>query len=65
MLEILLFGLFVVVVYFIAHHAVMAIERRHGKPLGAWRSAWFFLIFLGLIIIAQLLIVQFMGGQAT
>ena len=56
MMEILLFGLVVVVVYFITHHAVMAIERRHGKPLGGWRSAWFFLIFLALVIVAQLLL---------
>ena len=56
MMEILLFGLVVVVVYFISHHAVMAIERRHGKPLGGWRSAWFFLIFLALVIIAQLIL---------
>ena len=56
MMEILLFGLVVVVVYFITHHAVMAIERRHGKPLGGWRSAWFFLIFLALVVIAQLLL---------
>lgn len=62
MLEILLFGLVVVVVYIIAHHAVMAIERRHGKALGGWRSAWFFLIFLTLLIFAQVLMRVFLGG---
>jgi hypothetical protein len=62
MMEILLFGLVVVVVYFISHHAVMAIERRHGKPLGGWRSAWFFLIFLALVIIAQLILRALTGG---
>jgi hypothetical protein len=62
MMEILLFGLVVVVVYFISHHAVMAIERRHGKPLGGWRSAWFFLIFLGLVILAQLILRALTGG---
>jgi len=62
MMEILLFGLVVVVVYFISHHAVMAIERRHGKPLGGWRSAWFFLIFLGLVIVAQLIMRALTGG---
>ena len=62
MMEILLFGLVVVVVYFISHHAVMAIERRHGKPLGSWRSAWFFLIFLGLVIVAQLIMRALTGG---
>ncbi len=53
MLEILLFGLVVVVIYFIAHQAVMRIEAWHGSPLGGWRSAWFFLIFLGLLLIAM------------
>lgn len=62
MMEILLFGLVVVVVYFITHHAVMAIERRHGKPLGGWRSAWFFLIFLVLVILAQLILRALTGG---
>ncbi len=62
MMEILLFGLVVVVVYFITHHAVMAIERHHGKPLGGWRSAWFFLIFLALVIIAQLILRALTGG---
>ncbi len=62
MMEILLFGLVVVVVYFISHHAVMAIERRHGRPLGGWRSAWFFLIFLGLVIVAQLIMRTLTGG---
>lgn len=63
MLEIMLFGLVVVVAYFITHHAVMTIERKHGKPLGIWRSAWFFLIFLGLVIIAQGLLRLYMGGN--
>lgn len=61
MLEILLFGLVVVVVYFITHHAVMKLEQRHGRPLGGWRTVWFFLIFLGLIIIAQVLVRMFLG----
>ena len=56
MLEILLFGLFVIVAYVIAHQAVMALERRHGKPLGAWRTLWFFLIFLSLLLLAQWLL---------
>lgn len=55
MLEVLLFGLFVIVAYIVAHHAVMALERRHGRPLGAWRMLWFFLIFLGLLLLAQAL----------
>lgn len=53
MLEILLFGIFVLLAYFVAHHAVMALERRHGRELGWWRTLWFFLIFLGLLLLAQ------------
>ncbi len=59
MSEILLFGL--VVVYFIAHVSVMKIEAHHGKPLGGWRSAWFFGIFLTLILIAITLLEWFFG----
>lgn len=51
--EILLFGLVVILIYFISHHAVMKIEAVHGKAMGAWRSAWFFIIFLGLLLIAM------------
>lgn len=64
MLEILLFGLLVIVAYFIAHHAVMALERRHGKPLGAWRTLWFFLIFLALLLLAQSLM-PFLAGEGV
>ncbi|RFF27376.1 MULTISPECIES: hypothetical protein [unclassified Wenzhouxiangella] len=53
MLEVLLFGVFVLLAYFVAHHAVMALERRHGRPLGLWRTLWFFLIFLALLLAAQ------------
>lgn len=53
MLEILLFGLVLVGIYFVSHHAVMAIESRRGTPLGGWRSALFFLIFLGLLLLAM------------
>lgn len=52
MLEIALFGLVVVMIYFIAHHATMRIEAGCGKPMGAWRSAVFFTIFLVLMLIA-------------
>jgi len=62
MFEILLFGLFVLLAYFVAHHAVMALERRHGKPLGAWRNLWFFLIFLVLLLVAQQLTPLITGG---
>jgi hypothetical protein len=61
MSEILLFGLVVVGVYFIAHVSVMKIEAHHGKPLGGWRTAWFFAIFLALILIAIALMEWVLG----
>lgn len=62
--EIILFGLVLLVAYFIAHYTVMAIERRYGKPLGGWRMAWFFLIFLALILAAQNLFPLLLGRAA-
>lgn len=62
MLEILLFGLVLIGIYIISHHAVMAIESRQGKSLGAWRSALFFLIFLVLVLIAMQLFTLTGGG---
>lgn len=63
--EILIFGLVLVAAYFIAHHAVMAIERRHGAPLGAWRIGWFFLIFLALVLAAQMLLPLLLGRPGS
>ncbi len=51
MLVIMLMGLAVVVVYFISHYSVIALERRVGRPLGVWRTALFFVVFLGLMIV--------------
>lgn len=61
MSEVLLFGVFVLLAYFVAHHAVMAIERRHGSALGGWRTLWFFLIFLALLLLAQQLTPWMLG----
>lgn len=65
MFEVLLFGVFVLLAYFVAHHAVMALERRHGRPLGVWRTLWFFVIFLGLLLIAQQLTPLLVGNGGT
>lgn len=53
MTGILLFGLLLVAAYFVAHHAVMYIERRADRALGMWRTLWFFLIFFVLLMGAQ------------
>jgi len=63
MLEILLFGVFIVMAYLVAHNAVMAIEQRSGKPLGGWRTVWFFFIFLALLLIAQWLTSALIGTK--
>jgi len=65
MYEVLLFGLLIVVAYAIAHHAVMAIERQHGEPLGAWRMLIFFIVFLVLLLTAQWLMSALFSGGAT
>jgi len=53
MTEILFFGLLLVAAYFLAHHAVMYIEKRANRALGMWRTLWFFLIFFLLLLGAQ------------
>lgn len=61
MFEILLMGLLVVAVFVISHHAVGLIELHHGRPLGHWRSAWFFVIFLVLMLASTSAIRPWMG----
>lgn len=63
MAEILLFGLLLVIAYFIAHYAVMFLEKRAGRALGIWRTAWFFLIFLVLLMGAQWLARALLIGE--
>jgi len=53
MTEILFFGLLLVAAYFLAHHAVMYIEKRADRALGMWRTLWFFVIFFLLVLGAQ------------
>jgi len=65
MYEILLLGLLLVVAYFIAHHAVMFLDRRSGGTLGVWRTAWFFLIFLVLVMGSQWLARSLLGAPGA
>lgn len=65
MLHILLMGVAVVAIYLIAHVVVTAIERRHGKPLGFWRSILFFVVFLTLMLIATQLAPVALGALET
>lgn len=65
MLHILLMGLAVVAIYLVTHVLVTAIERRHGKSLGLWRSAIFFVVFLTLMLIATQLVPVALGALAA
>jgi hypothetical protein len=65
MLQILLMGVAVVAIYLIAHVVVTAIERRHGKALGFWRSILFFVVFLTLMLIATQLVPVALGALET
>jgi len=65
MSEIFLFGLLLIIAYFIAHHAVMYLEKRAGGVLGIWRTVWFFLIFLVLLMGAQWLTRALLIGEGT
>jgi len=59
--EILLMGLVVIVVYAISHFIVISLEKVLGKPLGIWRSALFFLVFLTLFLIFNTVLSHFLG----
>jgi Na+-transporting NADH:ubiquinone oxidoreductase subunit NqrE len=50
MLEILLLGLAVVVIYLVTHFLVTKAEAMAGVPLGYWRTVMFFVVFLGLLL---------------
>ena len=59
--EILLMGLVVIVVYAISHFTVVSFEKLLGKPLGIWRSALFFLVFLALFLIFNTVLSHYLG----
>jgi multisubunit Na+/H+ antiporter MnhB subunit len=64
MLEILLFGVALVVIYLVSHTLVMRVERWRGRPLGGWRSVLFFAVFLLLTLIAFQLLPMLLGSGA-
>jgi hypothetical protein len=64
MLEILLLGLVVVVIYLVSHFLVTKAETMAGVSLGYWRTVMFFVVFLGLLLAAlELLPRLFPGGS--
>jgi hypothetical protein len=60
MLQILLSGLLVVVVYLLSHLVVTRVEAWIGIPLGYWRALMFFVVFLALMLAALALLPQFL-----
>lgn len=62
MLQILLLGLLVVVIYLVSHFIVTKAEAMAGAPLGYWRTVVFFVVFLGLLLAALELLPRFVPG---
>lgn len=65
MLEILLLGLAVVVIYLVTHFLVTKAEAMAGVPLGYWRSVMFFVVFLGLLLTVMQILPRVLPGAAT
>jgi hypothetical protein len=64
MLQILLFGLVVVVIYLVSHFLVTKAEAMAGVQLGYWRTVVFFVVFLGLLLMAIEVLPRFFPGMA-
>lgn len=64
MLQILILGLVVVVIYLVTHFLVMKAEALVAVPLGYWRTVMFFVVFLGLLLAALELLPRFFPGIA-
>lgn len=66
LIGILLYGALLVAIYVIADAASARIEQWRGQPLGYWRSVVFFVLFLGLLLLATRLmpLLGFGGGEA-
>lgn len=62
MLEILLLGLVVVVIYLVSHFVVTRAEAVAGVQLGYWRTVVFFVVFLALLLAAMELMPRLMPG---
>lgn len=65
MMEILLFGLAVVVIYLLTHVLVTRAEAMVGVSLGYWRSVVFFVVFLGLLLAVMQLLPRLLPGMAA
>lgn len=64
MLQILLFGLVVVVIYLVSHFVVTKAEAMAGVQLGYWRTVVFFVVFLGLLLAAIEVLPRFVPALA-
>lgn len=65
MLEILLLGLVVVVIYLVSHFLVTKAEAMAGVQLGFWRTVVFFVVFLGLLLAAIELMPRLLPGASA
>lgn len=64
MLQILLFGLVVVVIYLVSHFVVTKSEAMAGVQLGHWRTVVFFVVFLALLLAAIEVLPRFVPALA-
>ncbi|MFU8895724.1 MAG: hypothetical protein ACNA8J_05000 [Gammaproteobacteria bacterium] len=64
MLQILLLGLVIVVIYLVSHFLVTKAEALAGVQLGYWRTVMFFVVFLGLLLAALQVLPRFFPGMA-
>jgi hypothetical protein len=64
LLQILLFGLVVVVIYLVSHFVVTKAEAMAGVQLGYWRTVVFFVVFLGLLLAAIEVLPRFVPALA-
>ena len=65
MLQILLFGLAVVIVYLASHFLVVRAEAMVGVQLGYWRTVVFFVVFLGLLLAVMEILPRLVPGLAA
>jgi hypothetical protein len=65
MLQILLLGLVIVVVYLVSNFLVLKGEALAGVQLGYWRTIVFFVVFLALLLAALEVMPRFFPGAAT
>ncbi len=65
MLQILLLGLVVVVIYLVSHFLVTKAEAMAGVQLGYWRTVAFFVVFLGLLLVALEIMPRLLPGMSA